>query len=83
MYALGFDGGRWNTAVALSAYLVLLILCRAVPVSEPSPLLLLGAAERNLAVLLLAFNMATGYGVFNGIATNPFPFVPAVSENYR
>lgn len=82
MYALGFDGGRWNTAAALSAFLVWLILCRDLPL-RASASLRLSTTERNVAVLLLAFNMATGFGVFNGGSTNPFPFVPAVSEDYR
>ncbi len=79
MYALGFDFGRWNTASALCAYLCFLVLARSAPDAQMQ----LSAAERNVVVLLLAFNMATGFGLFGDSMTHPFPFLPALSDSLR
>lgn len=75
LYLLGVDGGRWNTTCALDSFLVMLVLCRELPVSTAG---VLRPAERNLIVLLLAFNMATGMGLFDQVQVNNFPFVPAL-----
>lgn len=79
LYFLGFDFARWNSACAVAAYLVLLVVVRAAGQAAVP----LTTAERNVAVLLLAFNMATGFGFFGDSMTHPYPFLPALSEDLR
>jgi hypothetical protein len=79
MYLLGVDGGRWNTTAALAGLLVFLVLCRRLPAAP----LRVSPAERNLAVMMLAFNMAAGMGLFDQAVVNNFPFLPAAWKQFR
>jgi hypothetical protein len=76
MHLVAWDAARWNVLCALAAFLVLLVLSRQLP----SGAMALSVAERNCAIVLLALNMATGFGLFDGATVNPYPFYPALVQ---
>lgn len=79
MHLVAWDAARWNVLCILAAFLVLVVLSRQLPRGAMA----LSAAERNLAIVLLALNMATGYGLFDGATVNPYPFYPALVQYLR
>jgi hypothetical protein len=79
MHLVAWDAARWNVLCTFAAFLVLLVLSRHLPPGA----ITLSAAERNLAIVLLALNMATGYGLFDGATVNPYPFYPALVQHLR
>jgi hypothetical protein len=79
MHLVAWDAARWNVLCALAAFLVLLVLSRQLP----SGAVVLSVAERNCAIVLLALNMATGYGLFDGATVTPYPFYPALVQFLR
>lgn len=79
LYVIGTDGNRWNAVSALAAYLVLLLLCRALPAGRAP----LSNAERNAAMFVLAINMATGFGLFYDSSETMFPFFPILFSVFR
>jgi hypothetical protein len=72
MHLLGWDVVRWNVWTAFAGYLALLVLTMHMPKGAVP----LTAAERNAIVLLLALNMASGHGLFDGVAVQMYPFFP-------
>lgn len=70
MYLVGWDCARWNVSCLLATYLTFLLLSRTLP-RDTVPFRL---ADRNAAILLLAINMASGAGLFDGFQIHPFPF---------
>ena len=79
MHLVAWDAARWNVLCTFAAFLVLLVLSRHLPPGA----ITLSAAVRNLAIVLLALNMATGYGLFDGATVNPYPFYPALVQHLR
>ncbi len=71
---VGWDIYRWYALAGFNSFLVLAIVCR----HYDSPAVALSTdriAVRNLAILLIAINMATGTGLFDGYRVDTFPFV--------
>ncbi len=71
MYVVGWDEGRWDTLVALDAYLVLLLLARVLPQALPD----FSRRYRYAVVLSVAISMASGEGLMDELRTNTFPFL--------
>ncbi|MDR3692581.1 MAG: hypothetical protein P4L46_24590 [Fimbriimonas sp.] len=78
--ALGSDCARWDAMVCLDGFIVLMLLCR----SMPDRRLDLSVGARNLIVLLVAINMATGEFMMgmvpNAPGANPYPFSGAFTQ---
>lgn len=74
MNLLGWDAVRWNVLCVLAGYLTFAVLFLYLPKAK----LELGPAAKNLMVLLIAINMASGWGLFDSTAVNPYPFFPKV-----
>ncbi len=74
MYALGWDCARWNVLCLLSAFLVLVLLSRTLPEGR----IRFDLADRHAVILMMAVNMASGYGFFDDFNVNPYPFFPAL-----
>ncbi len=73
MHLLGFDQMRWNALCVLDAYVCLLIInLHFRPGTVPAD-----RVERNLAILVVALNMASGYGLLDAGVVNPYPFFPS------
>jgi hypothetical protein len=74
MQFIGWDIYRWYALAGLNSFLVLTVVCfRCLgrePVLNVDPQLL-----QNVAVLLIAINLATGTGLFDGNHVDTFPFV--------
>jgi hypothetical protein len=79
MHGLGWDVARWNAWCAVAAYLALLLLAMHLPKAQ----LVLSPAERNAIILIIALNMASGYGLFDGLSIQPYPFFPALLDRAR
>jgi len=79
MHAMGWDVVRWNVWCAVAAYITLLLLAMHLPEGH----LVLTLAERNAIILIIALNMASGYGLFDGLNTQPYPFFPALLDRGR
>jgi hypothetical protein len=71
MYLFGWDSARWDALVCLEAFLVLMVLARAVP----GEVRVFSGAYRYVSVLVIALGMATGGILLDGKAENTFPFV--------
>jgi hypothetical protein len=74
MQFIGWDIYRWYALAGFNSFLVLTIVCfhylgRA-PVLTADP-----RVVQNVAVLLIAINLATGTGLFDGNHVDTFPFV--------
>jgi hypothetical protein len=74
LHLLGWDAARFNVLFTLVLFLTLLLVCQRLD----GLALPLSVSERNAIILVVAFNMATGYGLMNGFQTDPFPFVDRV-----
>jgi hypothetical protein len=72
MQLVGWDIYRWYALAALSSFVSLTIVCRHYGCNAP---LAASGAVRNIALLLIAVNMATGTGLFDGHRVDTFPFV--------
>jgi hypothetical protein len=72
MQILGYDIYRWYALAAFSSFISMSIVCKhyGAPVLAARMSVL-----RNVAVVLIAINMATGTGLFDGNHVNTFPFV--------
>jgi hypothetical protein len=73
MHLLGFDQMRWNALCVLDAYVCLLIInmhfqAANVPADR---------VERNIVILVIALNMASGYGLLDADVVKPYPFFPS------
>ncbi len=78
MHLLGLDQVRWNTWVAVDAYLALGVLAMHLPGEQ----LRVSAWERNALLLAIAIGMAGGHGLFNGAQVNPYPFFPKFTQKW-
>ena len=74
IYALGWDCARWNTSCVLATFLTLGLLSRRLP----GRVFALAAWERHAIILLLAVNMASGFGFFDMFQIHPYPFFPGL-----
>ncbi len=73
MHLLGFDQMRWNSMCVMNAYVCLLLInMRKVGVSLHAD-----SAERTSVILVIALNMASGYGLMDGKTIKPYPYFPA------
>jgi hypothetical protein len=72
MQLVGWDIYRWYALAAFSSFISLTIVCRHYGCNAP---LAASGAVRNIALLLIAVNMATGTGLFDGHRVDTFPFV--------
>lgn len=79
MHLVAWDAARWNVLCTFAAFLTLLILSMRLPMGK----IAVSVAERNVAIVLLALNMASGYGLFNGVTVTPYPFYPALVQHLR
>ncbi len=72
LHLLAWDVVRWNVWTAFAAYLALLVLTMHLPKGTVT----LTPAERNAIILLLAINLASGHGLFDGVTVRLYPFFP-------
>jgi hypothetical protein len=72
MQLVGWDIYRWYAMGVFSSFVSLTIVCRHYGCNAP---LAASGAVRNIALLLIAVNMATGTGLFDGHRVDTFPFV--------
>ncbi len=71
MYAVAWDSGRWDALVCLDAFLVLLVLARALP----GPMPRFSGRFRNATVLAVGLSIAAGEGLMDYRTVNTYPFV--------
>lgn len=74
LQVVGWDIYRWYALAAFNSFLVMTIVCRyhgAAPLAVTTDSVVL----RNSAIALIAINMATGNGLFDGYHVDTFPFV--------
>jgi hypothetical protein len=76
MNLLGVDYPRWNGLVCLNAYLVLALLCRAMPLQH----LALPKRFQHVALLGMALSFSSGEQLLDHRATNAFPFVDSTEH---
>ncbi len=72
MQVLGWDIYRWYALAAFSSFISMSIVCRHYGAPQLTARM---SVVRNVAVVLIAINMATGTGLFDGNHVNTFPFV--------
>jgi hypothetical protein len=72
MHLLGWDQVRWNTFCVLDGYLCLLLINMRYKLAN----LVIGNAERNLVILVIALNLTSGYGLTDFITIKSYPFFP-------
>ena len=77
LHFLALDGVRWNVWVVVDAFLALCLLAMHLPGDR----LTITLAERNAVLLAIALGMAGGYGLFNNVQVNPYPFFPKLLQN--
>jgi hypothetical protein len=70
---VGWDIYRWYTFAAFSSFIVMTIVYRHFGARLYAPLV--SNATRNLLIVLIAVNMATGSGLFDGYRVDTFPFI--------
>jgi hypothetical protein len=71
MQLLGWDIYRWYALAAFNSFLALTVVCHR----YGAPLSGNIRAGRNIAILLIGINLATGTGLFDGRRVDTFPFV--------
>ncbi len=74
MHLLGWDQVRWNTLCVLDGYLCLLLINMRFKLANPG----VSNAEKNFAILVIALNLASGYGLTDFITIKSYPFFPPV-----
>ncbi|HVO49242.1 MAG TPA: hypothetical protein VMT29_23225, partial [Steroidobacteraceae bacterium] len=67
---VGWDIYRWYALAAFNSFIAMTIVGR-----QYGPASALPQATRNVALLLVAINMATGTGLFDGYRVDTFPFI--------
>ena len=73
MHVVGFDVMRWNSMCVMDTYLCLLLInIRKHGVCLPAD-----STERNSVILVIALNMASGYGLMDGKNVKGYPFFPS------
>jgi hypothetical protein len=72
MQLVGWDIYRWYALAAFSSFVSLTIVAKHYGGGLPDAR---SAALRNLGIVLIAINMATGTGLFDGHRVDTFPFV--------
>ncbi len=77
MYGLGWDCARWNVLCTVTAAMILVILTRGAHPGHQK----LTRGERDVCILLLAFNMVTASGLFGSQQVNAFPFYEVFRGN--
>jgi hypothetical protein len=71
---VGWDIYRWYALASFDCFLVMTMICRRYGV-QAATLLSDETAIRNVAILLIGVNLATGTGLFDGYRVDTFPFV--------
>ena len=67
---VGWDIYRWYALAAFNSFIAMTIVGR-----QYGPAPALPQSARNIALLLMAVNMATGTGLFDGYRVDTFPFI--------
>jgi hypothetical protein len=74
LQVMGMDIYRWYALAALTSFMAMVVVAShyaRLPVALPT----FGKPVRNLAMLLIAINMATGTGLFDSYRVDTFPFI--------
>jgi hypothetical protein len=74
MQFIGWDIYRWYALAGFNSFLVLTVVCHRYLGKQPA-LRLDPQVVQNVAVLLIAINLSTGTGLFDGNHVDTFPFV--------
>ena len=77
---IALDSMRWDMWTVVDAFLILGLLSRR----WPDAMVRINSEGRNAIVLVIALNMASGWGMFGKVTINPYPFFPrALGELIR